>query len=332
MAGGRWPRGARTAAAALTLAVLLAISWAAPALAYPDKPVRIVVPFGAGGAADVLARGLGQGLSTIWGQQVVIENRPGANTQIAAEHVARSAADGYTLFVSSEGTFVMNPYLYSTLSYDPEKDFAPITGLVALNQVLVVNPTLPVANVKELIAQAKTKPESLTFGTPGNGSASHLNMEMMQLMAGFKLVPVHYRGAVQAITDLIGDRIQMIFLSVGLVWEHANTGKLRVIATGGQERLKALPQIPTISESGLPGFDGSSWFGLFAPAGTPAKLIEKINADVRTVFSDAAFQKKFVEPNYLLPIVTSPESFAQAIKDGADKWGKVIRDAKLKVK
>lgn len=305
---------------------------ATPAEAFPDKPVRIVVPFGAGGAADVLARGLGQGLSDIWKQQVVVENRPGANTQIAAEHVARSDADGYTLFVTSEGTFVMNPLLYDKLSYDPDKDFAPITGLVALNQVLVTHPSLPAKSVKALIEYAKAKPDALTYGTTGNGSASHLNMELLKLMAGVNLVPVHYRGASPALIDLMADRIQAIFLSVGLVWDHAQQGKLRILAVGGEDRLKALPQIPTIAETGLPGFDGSSWFGLFAPAGTPDKLIEQINADVRTVFSQPEFQKKFVEPNYLLPIVATPVSFAETIKAGTDKWGKVIRQGKLKAK
>jgi tripartite-type tricarboxylate transporter receptor subunit TctC len=299
---------------------------------FPSGTVRVIVPFAAGGNADVLARGLAAGLTELWGQQVYVENKGGANTQIGATEVAKAPKDGHTLMVTSEGTFVMNPFLFSKLSYDPAKDFAPITALVALKQVLMVNNSVTANNVKELITLAKSKPDGLTYGTTGAGSSSHLNAEMLQDMAGIKLVAVHYKGSGPAMNDLLGGHIQMMFAGVGIAIEQHQAGKLRILATGSKTPVEGLSQIPTIADSGgLAGFDGTSWFGLFAPSGTPKPIIDKINADVRKIFDDAAFQERFLKVNKLESMITSAEEFAASIDDGRARWGKVIRDANLKM-
>ena len=210
--------------------ILLAGPTPAQAQSYPSKPVRIICTFAAGGTTDVLARGVARQLSEIWGQQVVVENRAGANTQIGAEHVAKSAGDGYTLMVTSEGTFVMNPSLYEKLPYDAAKDFIPITTLVELKQVLIVSQKVPVSNIKELIALARKEPGKLTYGTTGLGSSSHLNMEMLQSMAQVKLTAVHYRGASQALIDMHGGHIDMIFAASGIVADQYRAGTLKILA------------------------------------------------------------------------------------------------------
>ncbi len=310
--------------------ILLAGLTSAQAQSYPSKPVRIICTFAAGGTTDVLARGVARQLSEIWGQQVVVENRAGANTQIGAEHVAKSAGDGYTLMVTSEGTFVMNPSLYEKLPYDAAKDFIPITTLVELKQVLIVSPKVPVSNIKELIALARKEPGKLTYGTTGLGSSSHLNMEMLQSMAQVKLTAVHYRGASQALIDMHGGHIDMIFAASGIVADQYRAGTLKILAVSSRTRVAGLPDLPTIAEAGLPGFDGTSWFGLFAPRGTPPEIIAKIHTDVAKSFENEAFRKGFLEPNMLEPNIIAPDVFARSINDGRERWGKIIRAAGLK--
>jgi tripartite-type tricarboxylate transporter receptor subunit TctC len=321
-------------ACALGAVTLVAIAGFGPGRAgaqpYPNRPVHVIVPFAAGGSADVVARGLAQGLGEAWGHQVVVENKPGANTQIAAEFVAKSAPDGTTLLLGSEGTFVMNPFLYGKLPYDPVKDFVPITALVAINQVLTVNPSVPVRTIGDLIALAKQSPGTLSYGTTGFGSASHLNMEQLDRMAGIKTVAVHYRGSAPALADVIAGHVPMTFASIGLVYEPMRAGLVRLVAVVSPTRFSELSDVPTIAESGLPGFDGTSWFGLFAPAGTPGEIISRINADVKKVFGDPAFRDRFLRPNVLEPRITSSEEFAATISGGAEKWGAIIRGANLK--
>lgn len=316
----------RALAGALLAAVLTA---SAQAQNYPNRPVRVIVPFAPGGNADVLARGVAARLTELWGQQVVVENKSGANTQVGAEFVARAPADGHTLMVTSEGTFVMNPSLFKKLSYDPEKDFAPIARLVDLKQALVINPALPINSIKDLIALAKQKPGELSYGTNGSGSSSHLNMEMLQSMAGVKLTAVHYRGAGQALIDVSAGHIPMMFVGAGVVLEQHKAGKLRVLAGGSITRIAEMPEIPTIAESGLPGFDGTSWFGVFAPRATPPEVVRKVYADIRKIFDERDFQEKFLKPNLLEANITSPDETAKVIAEGKEKWGKVIRDAGL---
>lgn len=327
-----WPamRVFGTAILAITLAFgSRSSSWAQ---SYPVKPIHIVVPFAAGGITDVIGRALAQRLTEAWGQQVVIENKPGGGTgQVGTEYVARSAPDGYTLLVTADATFVTSPHTYSKLPYDPIKDFVPITGLGISPQALVVHPSLPVRTLGELVDYAKKKPGELNYGTFGIGSSGHLNIILLEGMTGTKFTPVHYRGAAPAITDLIGGHIQMMIVSIGLVAQPWQSGALNVLGFGSTARIGQYPAVPTLAESGLPGYEAGSWYGLAAPKGTPPAIVAKLNAQTQRIFDDPAFRDKFLAPNFIFPIVSSPEEFAERIRRESEKWGKVIRDANVKV-
>jgi tripartite-type tricarboxylate transporter receptor subunit TctC len=301
----------------------------AQAQTYPSKPVTIVLPAAPGGVADALGRTLAQRFSEAWGKQVAIEHRPGANNQIAAESVMKSAPDGHTLFVSPDVTFSVNPSLYGKLPYDPVNGFTPITGLVTINHALITHPTLPVGSVKELIELAKKKPGELNYGTFGVGSTGHLNMELFQTLSGTKLTAVHYKGATPALTDVIGGHIQLMFISVGSAVPQWQDRNVKFVAVGAAKRMALLPDIPTVAESGLPGYEAVSWFALFGPAGMPADVVAKINGEVRRVFADAQFQKTFLEKQYFESIVGTPEQLTERIKADEPKWRKVIQDAKV---
>lgn len=298
---------------------------------YPTKPVRIVVPYPAGGAVDNFARVLAQRLTDVWNQQVVIENRGGASTMIGAEQVAKSPADGYTLLLSADLTFVIVPHLYAKVPYDPIKDFAPISGLVSATQALVANPSLPVKTTADLIALAKAKPGELTYGSFGVGSTGHLNMEVLQSMTGARFNHIPYAGAGPAMNDVIGGHIQFMFAALSIVKGNVAAGKLRMIGVGSDHRSSEFPNVPTIAESGVPGFEAKSWFGLVAPAGTPPEIVNKINHDVAQVISDPAFAQKSLATQGLEPIAGSPEQFAAFMRSETVKWGKVVKDANLKM-
>jgi len=314
----------------IALGCLLATA-SAHAQNYPAKPITIIVPAAPGGVTDALGRVLAKRFTDAWGQQAVVENKPGANNQIAAEYIAKSPADGYTLFVGPETTFIVNPSLYSKLAYDPVKDFTPITGLVTINHALIVHPSLPVASVKDIIELAKNKPGELNYGTFGVGSSGHLNMEMFQTQAGVKFQPVHYKGATPALTDVIAGHIQMMFISVGSAVPQWKAGKVKLIAIGAGKRLALLSEAPTVSESGLPGYEAISWFGLFAPPGMPREIVDKINSEVRGMFADPEIRKSFLDPQFFESIAGSPEQLAEYIRVEEPKWRKVIRDAGIKV-
>ncbi len=314
------------------LAIALWLSVAsdfAYAESYPSKPVTLVATAAPGGVVDILARTLGQQLGKIWGQQVIVENKPGASNKIGATFVANSVPDGYTLLVSPEATFVINPWLYKTLPYDPVRDFIPITGLVSISQALVTHPSVPAKDMKELIAWAKKKPGELNYGTYGVGSTGHLNMEMLQLATGMQLVAVHYKGATPALTDVMAGHIQMMFISTGSAIQPWQTGAVKLLAIGSKNRLSRFPNIPTVAEAGLPGFEAVSWFGLFAPHDTPSDIVARVNADVRRVYADPKFQKKFLATNFFEPITSSPEQFSAFIKKDSQKWRGVITAAKV---
>ena len=319
----------RGSQAALIAALLLA---ATPVVAqtYPSKTITIIVPAAPGGVTDQLGRALAKHFAEAWGQQAVVENKPGANNQIAAEYVAKQPADGYTLFIGPEVTFVVNPSLYSKLNYDPVKDFTPITGLVTINHALILNPAVPAKNVKELIALAKQKPGELNYGTFGVGSSGHLNMELFQTLAGVKMQAVHYKGATPALTDVIAGHIQLMFISVGSALPQWKSGKVNFIAVGAGKRMALLPDMPTIAESGVPGFEAVSWFGLFGPAGMPADVVGKINAEVAKLFASPDFRKNFLERQYFESIAGTPAQLSDYIKKEEPKWRKVIQDAKVK--
>lgn len=318
----------------LIVAVLLAtglFSQQAALAQYPTKPVHIVVPYPAGGAVDAFARVLTQQLSEMWGQQVVVDNRPGASTMIGAEQVAKSPPDGYTLLLTAELTLVIVPHLYEKIPYDPLRDFTPIVALVSATQALVANPSLPVKTVKDLVALAKAKPGQLTFGSFGNGSTGHLNMEVLQAMTGARFNHIPYNGAGPAMNDVIGGHIDFMLAALSIVKGNVQAGKLHMIGVGSNHRSGEFPDVPTLSESGAPGFEAKSWFGLVAPAGTPPDVIKKINQDVTRVISDHAFAEKYLAAQGLESITGTPEQFAAFVRAETVRWGKIVKDADVKV-
>ena len=298
---------------------------------YPTKPVHIVVPYPAGGAVDAFARVLTQQLSEMWGQQVVVDNRPGASTMIGAEQVAKSPPDGYTLLLTAELTLVIVPHLYEKIPYDPLRDFAPVVALVSATQALVANPSLPVKTVKDLVALAKAKPGQLTFGSFGNGSTGHLNMEVLQAMTGARFNHIPYNGAGPAMNDVIGGHIDFMLAALSIVKGNVQAGKLHMIGVGSNHRSSEFPDVPTLSESGAPGFEAKSWFGLVAPAGTPPDVIKKINQDVTRVISDHAFAEKYLAAQGLELITGTPEQFAAFVRAETVRWGKIVKDADVKM-
>jgi tripartite-type tricarboxylate transporter receptor subunit TctC len=304
---------------------------AASAQSYPSKPIHIVVPVAPGGITDVLARALGQKLTEAWGQQVLIENKPAGAGQVGTDSVAKSAPDGHTLLVAADATFVTSPHTYSKLPYDPINDFAPITGLGISPQALVVNPSVPARTLAELIEVARKKPGEINYGTFGIGTSGHLNIVLLESLTGTRFTPVHYRGANPGLTDTIAGHIQMMIVSIGLVAQPWQAGQLRVLGFGSSARLPQYPDVPTLAESGLPGYQAGSWYGLAAPKGTPREVVAKLNAETQRIFNDPAFRDRFLTPNFIYSIVSTPEAFAERIRLDSAKWGKVVRDAKIKV-
>jgi len=318
---------------ALTLLGCVCATSAVQAQSYPTRAITLRVTAAAGGVTDVVARALGQRLSERWGQQVVIENKGGAAHVVGAQSVAKATPDGYALLVAEAGTFVINPTLYGKgkLPYDEEKDFAPITGIVRINQALLGNPAVPADTVKDLIALAKQKPGELTYGTAGIGSAPHMNMVLLESMAGVKLLPVHYRGAAPALTDVIAGHVNLMSVSVSLALPPFRTGKIKIFGIGSGKRLAPAADIATVAESGLPGYEAATWFGLFTTAGTPREIVLKINAEVRSILADPEFREKFLAPQMFEAIGSAPEEFADYIKAQTEKWAKVIHEQKLSI-
>ena len=330
----RWASSERCARAAVAMTAIFSMAVAlacdAAAQTYPTKPIRVVVPYAAGGITDILARALGLKLGEALGQQVVVDNRPGGNGQVGAEIVARAAPDGYTLMVTADTTFVMLPHLMAKLSYDPRVDFIPVSGLGISPQALVVHPSVPANTVSELIALARAKPGALNYGTFGIGSSGHLNIELLQSLTGAKFTAVHYKGAAPAITDLLGGHIQMMIVSIGLVTQGWQAGQLKVLGFGSDQRLAQYPDMPTIAET-LPGYEAASWYGLAAPAGTPRAIVDRLSAETQKIFAEPAFRDKFLAPSFIFSIAGTPEDFAARIKADDAKWGKVIKEAGVKV-
>jgi tripartite-type tricarboxylate transporter receptor subunit TctC len=300
---------------------------------YPDRPITIIVTAAAGGVTDVVARAFGQELSQATGQAVVIENRGGAAHILGAQAVAKAAPDGYTLLIAEAGTFTINPSIdpNGKLPYDTAKDFIPISGLVRINQALLAERSLPVGNAADLIALAKQKPAQLTYGTAGIGSATHMNMALFETMAGVKLVAVHYRGAAPALNDLIGGSINLMSVSVGLALPPFRAGQIKLLGIGSAKRLPQAPDIPTVDESGLPGYQAVTWFGLFGTAGTPHDVVMKLNAQVQRIFSNPEFRTRFLDAQMFESMAGPPDEFAGFIKGEQTKWSNVIRAADIKL-
>ena len=295
----------------LALACLVPASLpGAHAQGYPSKPVRIIVPYPAGGGIDVMSRLIGQRVAQRLGQSVVVENKPGAGTLVAAETVARAAADGHTLLITTDATITINPHLYAKLPYDPVKDFAPITQLVLLNQLLLANPQVPASNLKELIAYAKSNPGKLNYASYGVGSQPHLAMEIFKSQAGIDIVHVPYKGIPQAVPAAIAGEVQLTFSGAASSQAHIKAGRLKALAIGGVKRLGLAPDVPTFAEAGFPDVPANAWFGLFAPAGTPREVIATLHAEVTRILKDPEFmQKEIVAKGYEL-VAGTPEEFA----------------------
>lgn len=308
-------------------------STAAQAQSYPSKPITIVVTAAAGGVSDLVARTIGARLSEAWGQPVVIENRGGGAHVLGAQAVAKATPDGHTLLLAEAATFVLNPVFFpkEKLAYDVDKDLVPITGLVRINQALIANNDLPASNVRELIELAKAKPHEITYGTAGFGSAPHMNMVKLENMAHVALQPVHYRGAAQPLTDIMAGHINLMSVSVSLVVQPFRQHKLKLLGVGSTERVSQLPDSPTISESGVPGYEAGTWFGLAAPGGTPRDIVMKINAEVTNLLNDPAFRERIMTPQMFESMASTPEEFARYIKSETQNWAKVIHEQNLTV-
>lgn len=310
----------------LTMAVLP--SGYALAQTYPAKPIRIIVSVAAGGGVDTTARIVGQHLTQAWGQQVVIENRPGAGGTIAAEAVARAAPDGYTLLMASSGAAI-TPGLYK-LPYDAVTDFAPVTVVVVAPSVLVVHPSLPVRSVKELIAFAKARPNELLFASSGNGSPAHMGLELLKLMTGIKMVHVPYKGTAPSITDLVGGRVSATASSVVSTMPHVNAGRLRALAVTSGKRSLGVPQLPTVAEAGIPGFANDVWYALFAPAATPRNIVARLAEEISRAIAQPDLRERMLAAG-LEPLGNSPDEFAAYFRAEVAKWSKVIREAGVRL-
>jgi tripartite-type tricarboxylate transporter receptor subunit TctC len=303
---------------------------AAQAQSYPSRTITIVSPAPAGGVTDTIGRALAQWFQAKWGQQAVVENKPGANNQIAAEYIINQPPDGHALFIAPDSTFVANPSLYPKLPYDPYKSFTPITGLMIINHGLIAHPSFAPNSVKEFIALAKSKPGEINYGTYGIGSSGHLNMVLLETMAGLKLQAIHYKGAAPVLNDVLAGHIQMGFVSAGSAVQQWKGGLLKMIAVGGKKRIPQLSDIPTVAET-VPGFEAVSWFGLFGPAGMPPETVAKINKEVRELFADPEFQQTFLDRYLFQSIAGSPGDLMSFVKSEEPKWRKIIQDAKIKV-
>jgi tripartite-type tricarboxylate transporter receptor subunit TctC len=319
----------RTAAALLLSGVAALAATSAVADTYPSKPITIVVPFPPGGTTDVLARIVGQKLTEAWGQPVVVDNRPGAGATIGATMVAKAPADGYTLLMGAVHHTIATS-TYSSLPYDFEKDLVPITVVALVPNVLAVNSAMPVHDVKELIAYGKMHPGTLNFGSNGAGTAQHLIGEEFSLMTGVKMVHVPYKGSSPLVTDLMAGQIQLSFDTVTPDLPHIKSGKLRPLAVTTARRSAALPDVPTLAESGLTGFDMGSWFGLLAPAKTPPEIVKKLNAEIVKALNRADVQKTFADIG-AQKVGDTPAQMAALIKSDTDKYGALAKKVGVKV-
>ena len=313
-------------ASAVVLGAGLLGGTSALAQAYPTKPVTIIVPFAAGGTTDILARIIGQALTAELGQSVVVDNRAGAGGNIGGQAAAKAAPDGHTLFMGTVGTHAINASLYKKMPFDPVKDFAPLTRVANVPNLLVANPAQPYKSVKDLIAYAKANPGKVNFGSSGNGSSIHLSGELFKSLAKVDMQHVPYKGSAPAVTDLLGNQIGIMFDNMPSAIQHVRSGKLVPLAVTTAKRSPELPNVPTIAEAGVPGYEATSWFGMFAPAGTPAPVLAKLNAAIVKVLAQPDVKKKINEQGAEVYSET-PEQFAAFIQAESVKWGKVVKES-----
>jgi tripartite-type tricarboxylate transporter receptor subunit TctC len=317
---------AALSAVALTAAAAANLAWADN---YPSKPIRLIVPAGAGSPPDIRARWLAEKLRPVLGQPIVVDNRPGVAGMIGTEAAARSAPDGYTLVMVHQGTLALNPHLYAHLPYDPVKDLAPVSRLVVSAMMLAIHPAVPANSVADLVRLAKERPGQLNFGSGGTGSPPHMASELFRHMANIDVWHIPYKTTPDALTDLIGGQITYTIDSIAIQLPQVRAGRIRALAVTSSHRLTALPDIPTIAESGLPGYEYWSWMGVCAPAGTPKEIIARLNAEITKIARTPEARTWFGEQGGE-PVTETPEQFAAYIKIEIARWGKVIREAGIK--
>ncbi len=315
--------------------LMLALALVAPAIgaqaqSYPNKPIRLVCPFPPGGAVDIASRAVAHELTQILGQPVTVDNRPGAGGNIGADMVAKSAPDGYTLLMTTSGILAINPALYSKIPFDSLKDFAPVSMVVSLNNVLVVNPAFPARSVKDVIAQAKAQPGKLTYASSGNGTSIHLSGELFKSMTGVDMLHIPYKGSAPAVTDLLGGQVNMMFDNIPSSLPHIRAGKLRALGVTGPKRSPLLPDVPTIAEAGVPGYESYVWFGIVAPTGTPPDIIAKLNAALAKAAVTPSFHDRLTEQGYDV-LSSTPEQMASSIRNEIAKWGKIVKASGARV-
>ena len=297
---------------------------------YPAKPIRLIIPYSPGGTADLLARTIGQKMAASLGQQIIVDNRPGAGGNIGADLAAKAAPDGYTIVMGTVATHAINPNLYATMPYDADKDFAPIVLIATLPNLLVVNPSVPAKNVKELIALAQAKPGELAFASAGNGTSQHLSGELFKKMTGVDMIHIPYKGSAPAVSDLIGGQVQLMFDNIPSSLPQVRAGKLRALAVTGPKRSPVLPDLPTLSEAGLPGFSITSWFALFAPAGTPSKILLRLNKEAAKAIASQDLRQQWMAQG-IEPAGGTADQLAEFRRIEAPKWAKIIRDSGARV-
>ncbi|MDH4149680.1 MAG: tripartite tricarboxylate transporter substrate binding protein [Betaproteobacteria bacterium] len=313
----------------MLMAGALLASSAAAAQNFPTKPVRIIVPFSAGGATDIVTRVVAQKLTDIWGQTIVVDNRAGAGGNIGADLAAKSPPDGYTIFMTSGSIVTANPHMYRKLSYDAAKDLVAVTNVASGPQAIVVNPSFAAKTVKDLIDMAKAKPESVTFGSAGIGTQTHLAGENFIASAGLTVTHIPYKGEAPAISDLLGGQIQFVTPNLSAAISHVRAKRLRALGVTSPTRAKQLPDVPAVAET-LPGFENLGWFGFMVPTGTPAAIVAKIHKDTVAALKDPAIAKRFDDLG-MAPVGNSSADFAKAIKEEGLRWAKVIKERKLQV-
>ena len=296
---------------------------------FPSKPIRLIVPFTPGGSTDILARSIGQELTKAWGQSVIVDNVPGAGGSIGADKAAKAPADGYTLLMGHIGTLAVNPSLYPKLPYNPLKDFAPVAWVARVPNILVVNPAVPVKSVQDLVAYAKSKPGQMSYGSGGNGSAANLATEYFKMQTGTAIVHIPYRGTAPAVTDLIGGQIQLVFTGAPAVLGHIKSGQLHALAVSSPKRLEAMPNLPTVAESGYKNFEADQWYGVVAPAGTPKDIVQKLNMQINVALNSPELKKRLSAEGAIAAPET-PEAFGQLIANEIARWQPVITSGRVK--
>jgi tripartite-type tricarboxylate transporter receptor subunit TctC len=317
-------------ARSLVTLLLTAVATVAGAQNYPTRPIRFVVPFPPGGGNDVMARIIGQKLTDAFGQQVVIDNRGGAGGNIGTETAARATPDGYTLFLGGVGSHGTNPGLQAKLPYDPVKDFAPVSQIASASLVVVSNLALPAKSIAELMQYAQTRPGQINYASSGTGSIAHLSVELFNSMAKIKLQHVPYKGTGPALTDLLSGQVQLLFNSALSMLPQIRANRLRALAVTSATRIAPLPEVPTLNESGVPGYDATSWYGVLAPAQTPRTIIDKLNAEIAKAVKAPDLRDR-LQSEGAIPVGNSPEQFAAFIQRELARWAKVIKDAGIKV-